>query len=248
MSHTVLIAPADPNSGLARALDQLGAHMVLWPKLSINQPEDCSALDEAIENLFGYDWLILKNQAAVKYFLRRFERNHKTDELDELKILAIGERTQQALCETQVHVDVMAERSTEVFAAVESYAGSLNGLNLIVPSAILGREPFVQQLEDARARVDTVLSYRTCASPDELVKLTALIAGGAIDVVAFADPGSVAEFASLFDTDDLSRTLRGIRVACLDESTSHAARGYGVVDLIMPLESSFTALARLILE
>ena len=248
MSHTILISSADAQSDLARALDQHGAHMVLWPKLNINEPEDCSALDEAIENLFGYDWLILKNQAAAKYFLRRFERNHKTDELDELKILAIGERTQQALCETQVHVDVMAERSTEVFAAVESYAGSLNGLNLIVPSAILSREPFVERLEDARARVDTVLSYRTCSSADELVKLTALIAGGAIDAVAFTDPGSVAEFASLFDTDDLSRKLPGVRVACLDEPISRAARGCGVVDLIMPSESSFTALARLILE
>jgi uroporphyrinogen-III synthase len=248
MTHSILISPADAKSGLARALEELGARVIVWPKLDIDHLEDCLELDEAIENLFGYDWLILKNQTAAEYFLRRFERSHDAGELDELKILTIGERTHQALCEKQFHVDLVAGRSTEVHAAVQSYVGNLNGLNLIIPAANPGRDAIGQQMEESGARVDTVLSYRTCANPDELVKLSALIAGGGIDFVAFAEPAGVEEFASLFDTDDLSRLLAGVGVGCLDESTRKAARGYGVVDFLVPAEPSFNALARLILE
>jgi uroporphyrinogen-III synthase len=218
------------------------------PKLSIDAPENNFALDEAIENLFGYDWLILKNAAAVKYFLRRFDRSHKADALDDLKILSIGEQTYQALGQTQIHLDVMADRSKDVLAALASYVGELNGLNFVVPSANISRESFELQLEDAGARVDSVLSYRTCSRSDELARSKALITGEGIDFVAFTQAASVDEFASLFDTDDLSRLLAGLDVACLDETTSRTANGFGLVHLLAPAEPSVSALAHLMVR
>ena len=49
--------------------------------------------DEAIDNLFCYDWLVLKNEAAAGAFLSRFQHRHEPDELDDLKTIAIGEST-----------------------------------------------------------------------------------------------------------------------------------------------------------
>ena len=246
MTRTILISPSDRHSALAHELENLGARVIHWPELSIGQPDDNFALDEAIENIFGYDWLILKSKAAVTYFLRRFERSHATDELDELKILSIGEQTQKALGQTQIHVDLMVDRSTDVLAALEAYTGNLKGLNLIVPCANINRDAFASELEDAGARVDSVLAYRTCSSSDALVKLKTLIAGGGIDFVAFTEPGSVDEFASLFDTDVLSRALNGTGIVCLDKPTSRAAKGYEIVDLLVPAEQSVKALVHLI--
>lgn len=248
MTRSILLSPSEAESGLTRELVSLGVRVVHWPRLSIDEAQDNFQLDDAIDNLFGYDWLIFKSAAAAQFFLRRFERNHQTHELDNLKILAVGERTQQALTQAQIHVDVMVDRSTDVLAALESYAGDISVLNLLVPSANMGGAVFELQLADAAVRVDSVLSYRTCSSPNELVKLKALITGGAIDFVAFTNPRSVDELAALFDTDDLARTLPGVAIAGLDESTRQAARGYGVIDLLMPAESSVTALARLIPE
>jgi uroporphyrinogen-III synthase len=248
MSYSILLSGTDAQSGLARELVNLGARIIQWPKLSIDATEGNFALDEAIENLFGYDWLILKNEVAVKYFLRRFDRSHKADVLDDLKILSIGEKAYQALGQTQIHLDVMADRSNDTFAALASYVGEVNGLNFVVPSANISRESFELQLEDAGARVDSVLSYRTCSSSDELARLKALITGGGIDFVAFTQAASVAEFASLFDTDDLSRLLAGVDVACLDETTSRAANGFGLVHLLAPAEPSVSALAHLMVR
>src|SRR5690349_20892866 len=110
MNITILCAPGDSRIDLRRELERLGARVIEWPQLRIDGPQDNSAIDEAIENLFGYDWLIFKSEAAAEYFLRRFALEHTLDELDELKILAIGE-TDQRLVRSHVHIDVTANHS-----------------------------------------------------------------------------------------------------------------------------------------
>jgi uroporphyrinogen-III synthase len=42
-----------------------------WPQLAIQAPPTYSGLDEAIENLFGYDWLLFINENAARFFLER---------------------------------------------------------------------------------------------------------------------------------------------------------------------------------
>ncbi len=246
MTISVLLSASDAQANLARELTDLGARIIQRPRLNINPPIDFSAIDDAIENLFGYDWLIVKSPAAAEYFLRRFQSAHEVHELDDLKTLAIGERTQHALSRAQIHVDALAERSGEVFAALKSYAGDVAGLNLLLPSANMHRESFATQLEEAGARLDAVTTYRTCSSLDELSKLKALIAGGAIDCVAFTRPAEIDEFAALFDTDDLGAVFTNLPVACLDEATSNAANSYGLSKLRGPDEPLFPVFARLV--
>jgi uroporphyrinogen III methyltransferase / synthase len=246
MTISILVSPSEAQTDFARELVNRGGRVIRWPALNINAPPDYSALDDAIENLFGYDWLIVKSEAAAEYFLRRFERHHQIHELDELKTLAIGEQAQPALSRLQIHVDAMAERSTEAFAALESYAGNVTGLNLLVPSANMNRETFERQLEEAGARVDSATAYRTCSNSDDLAKLKALLAGGGADCVAFTGASAVNEFASLFDTDDLRWLLPDVDVACLDQSTRSAANSFGLIQFLFPSEPSVQALAHLI--
>jgi len=246
MNISILFAPGDSRTDLRRELERLGARVIEWPQLRIDEPQDDSAIDEAIENLFGYDWLIFKSEAAAEYFLRRFEREHRTDELDELKILAIGEKTDQRLVRSQVHIDVKADHSSEAFALLSSYAGEIKGLNCLLPSATITRASFAGQLEEVGARVDSVATYRTCESGEELAKVKALLAGGGVDYIAFGQPANVADFGALFDTDDLQPVVMGSRVVCADEPTRSAAGGFGLDHLLIPDEPTIQAFARLI--
>jgi uroporphyrinogen III methyltransferase/synthase len=249
---SVLLSPAEREGDLVTHLDQIGARVIAWPELEIGPPDNYSALDEAIENLFGYDWLILKNENAAGFFLRRLEKlNHKRDELDELRVCAIGEATVEVLRDSQVHLDVEIERSSSsaVFTAIESYVGGydfLAGLNFLLPSANVTRATFEQQLEAASARVDSVTAYRTVRDPQALAQLNALLVGGGIDWVSFAPAEEVSEFAQLFDTDELSRALRGISVLCRDEPARKAAADLGLAQAIAPAEPTTAARVSLI--
>ncbi|HJU55781.1 MAG TPA: uroporphyrinogen-III synthase, partial [Pyrinomonadaceae bacterium] len=55
-------------------LERLGARVVPCPTIEIVEPESYALMDEAIENLYGYDWLIFTSVNGVEYFLRRLEK------------------------------------------------------------------------------------------------------------------------------------------------------------------------------
>lgn len=246
---SILLAPADLGSPLANDLARLGARVITWPELGIDAPETYFALDEAIENLFGYDWLVLKNERAAASFLLRFQSNHEPNELDDLKTLAIGEATSETLARSQIHVDVAINRfrSGSTFAALGSYAGDCRGLSFLVPSAGLNYELFEQQLAEAGARVDNVPTYRTTPDNQRLAKLMALLVGGGIDCVIFTNSAALNELSRLVDTDDLPRALGGGTVVCADLETARTAQEFSLSEIkMMPVTLSDVALAKLI--
>ena len=250
--RTVLVAPS-VNPELAAELTRHGARVLVCPQVEIVEPDNFAALDEAIQNLFGYDWLIFANPNAAGFFLRRFQNlSHEISELDALRVCALDDATRQQLEEAHVHVDLVPERfaTDGVLAALETYNGgreSLRGLNFLLPRAAISRDYLRQALEDAGARVDVVAAYRTAGSHNsELVQLSVLLEGGGIDCIVFTTPASVRAFSQLLDTNDLSRLLKEVAVACADEATTQAATKVGLRAQIMPVESTISELARAI--
>src|SRR5215210_7277367 len=134
--RTIVITRARAQAlDFAAELERLGARVVSCPTIEIVEPESYASLDEAIENLYGYDWLIFTSVNGVDYFLRRLEqRGHEVSELDELRVCAIGEATALRLREARIHVDVVPEqfKAEGAFLAIAAYVGgqaSLNRLN-----------------------------------------------------------------------------------------------------------------------
>ncbi len=235
---SVLVSPADPNRDLSATLERSGIRCLAWPRLQPGPPCDDSQLREAIENIFGYDWLILKNPRAAEYFIGSFLEDHRQDELDELRILTIGSETSERANRSQIHVDIALERfaTGAVYDALRDYVGDVEParLNVLIPNANISRELFELQLEAGGARVDSVAAYRTCSHADELTKLKALLAGGGIDGVAFGSPSSIDDLACLFDTDDLPRLLHGVEVFSADQLTTQTAHEFGLSHTLMP--------------
>lgn len=251
--RTILVSPENRHAELATELERHGARVLTWPRLDVGHLEHYAALDEAIENLFGYDWLIFRNVNAVDFFLRRFrELGRDTSELDALRVCAIGDATKASLEESQVHVDVITDRlsSTAAFSAIESYVGgrdSLGGLNFLIPRAAIGRDSLTQTLEDAGARVDEVTTYRTCSADNsDLAQIKGLLTGGGIDCIAFAASSEMRDFAAVLDTNDLAPLLADVIVACAGESTTQTATDFGVSVNITPGASTIPALAHAI--
>ena len=230
-------------------LERLGFRLVTWPELKVDAPDNYFGLDEAIDNLFGYDWLVLKNERAADFFLSRFQNKHEPAALDDLKTIAIGEATGEILVRSQIHVDVAIDRfpSKNIFAAIERYAGILSGLTFLLPSADLQTELFEQQLTEAGARIDNLLAYQTTSDNQRLGHLLALLVGGGIDVVVFANFAALDEFARLIDTDNLPGILAGVTVVCGDSESAQAAHEYGLpVNKVMPEPLSAGAIATLL--
>lgn len=253
--RTILIGPSNvPGCELATELERHGARVLAWPRLDISPLDTYTAIDEAIQNLFGYDWLVLRNVNAADYFLRRFEElGRDISELDPLRVCAIGAATVARLEESQVHIDVVPNRlsSPPVFSAIETYVGGrdfLAGLNFLVPRAAIAADSLGRSLEEAGARVDEVTTYRTCAATPDLAQIKGLLTGGGIDCIAFAGSSEVYEFAAVFESNDLFRLLGGVAVVCMDEGTTDAAAEFGLHVDFTATESTTSALAHSVSE
>jgi uroporphyrinogen III methyltransferase / synthase len=254
--RTVVITRARAQAAeFAAELERYGARVVACPTIEIVEPESYLPLDEAIANLYGYDWLVFTSINGVDHFLRRFTAaGHETNELDELRVCAIGDATAERLREASVHVDVIPDqfKAEGVFAAIEQYLGGseqLRGQNFLIPRAAVARDYLPRALEAAGARADVVAAYRTVQPRTaERGRVEAMLAGGAVDCITFTSSSTVNNFAQMFDATDLSELLKGVAVACIGDITAATAAQYGLHTNIQPGEYTTPALARSIAD
>jgi len=248
----VLLSPADVDTDIAKRLQAIGARTLAWPELHTGPLESSGPLDEAIENLFGYDWVILKNGAAAEFFRQRFrDLDRDIDALDDLRVGIVGESVAERVRESQVHVDLLLDRfPTEgIFPTIVSYLGGtgfLSGLNVLVPCANTSREVFEEQMESQGARVDAVATYRTNDESQRLTQIKGLLLGGGIDCVLFTQPSAIEDLAAVFDTDNLLGLLVGTSVCCLDQLTENMAARFGLASAVRLDGLSDSSLAALI--
>ncbi|HEX5873417.1 MAG TPA: uroporphyrinogen-III synthase [Pyrinomonadaceae bacterium] len=245
--RTIVVTRAASQAGeLSEALESYGANVFICPTIEIREPENYDRLDEALDHLYGYDWLIFTSTNGVKFFLQRLaNRGLKVADLDDIRVCAIGRRTADKLHDAHVHVDLVPSQSTAegVFAALNEFTDQLRGLNILLPRAAVGRDVLPKQLEEAGARVDVVTAYQTVVPENfDRGRLSAMLAGSG-DCIAFTSPSTVKNLAKLFDTHDLSSVLRGVVIACIGPITSAAAVEYGLRVDIEPTEQSAHALA-----
>ncbi len=253
--RTIVVTRAESQAQeFVRELEQYGAEVVLCPTIEIRELESYERLDEAIDHLYGYDWLIFTSVNGVDYFFQRLEaRRHEPSELDELKVCAIGDATAEKLRTLQVHVDVIPDefKAEGVFESLVRFVGgaqALAGLNVLIPRASVARDYLPRALEHSGARVDVVPAYRT-ALPESLDRgrVAAMLSGSA-DCIAFTSSSTVRNLAQLFDTPDLSQPLTGVKIACIGDITAKTAREFGLLVEIQPDQFTIPALARAIAD
>src|SRR5215217_2503813 len=97
--RTVIVTRAASQAEeLTTLLENYGAKVILCPTIEIRELDNYERLDEALDHLYGYDWLILTSANGVEFFLQRLT-NHglKIEDLDDIKVCAIGRRTAEKL-------------------------------------------------------------------------------------------------------------------------------------------------------
>jgi uroporphyrinogen III methyltransferase/synthase len=253
--RTVVITRAQNQaSEFVAELERYGAAVILCPTIEVCALDNYQRLDEAIEHLYGYDWIIFTSVNGVDYFFQRLTvANRVVSELDELKVCAIGEATAERLRSLRVHVDLIPDefKAEGVFEGLARYVSGvekLSGLNVLIPRASVARDFLPKALEDAGARVDVVPAYRTASPADADRGRVAAMLSGSTDCIAFTSSSTVTNLARLFDTNDLSVPLAGVVIACIGDITRSTALQYGLNVEIQPEQFTIPSLARAIAE
>jgi len=215
-------------------LKRFGAEVISLPAVDTVGLENPARLDEALEHLYGYDWILFTNPDAVNYFLKRLDRKGlELIALDDLRVCAVGNATEELLLRRHIHVDVvpMSQHAAAVFSALERFAGgsaALRGLNFLQPRASSTPDALTRALTEAGARVDLVPTYRVSLGEADSGRTAAMLAGSS-DCLVLSGPEAISQLTRLFDTQDLQEALGEIPVFCFDETVLEHATDAGLM-------------------
>ena len=70
----VVTRAASQAEELSTLLESYGAKVIVCPTIEIREPENYDRLDEALDHLYGYDWLIFTSTNGVDFFIETSHR------------------------------------------------------------------------------------------------------------------------------------------------------------------------------
>lgn len=216
----IVTRPAERNGSLCGKLSALGASVTAYPCIRTVERENNPALDDAIEKLSDYRWLVFTSPAGPEIFFRHLRKKHlDARALSDLKIAAIGPKTAAEVEKFGVFADLVpetydSEHLAQAMSQVEgpvllcrASEGSDALPNLFAAKAI----PFVDI-----ACYDTVYEAPNSESVKELVEAGA--------IVTFTSASTVRGFVKSLPDTDFSEILG----CCIGKQTAAEAEKYGI--------------------
>jgi len=150
--YGVRIVVTRPESkSLADELERLGAEVTIVPLIEI-RPAEGRALEDAIDTMASYDWVVLTSVNGVAAVAKGLAG------LAGSQVAAVGPVTAAAIQELGVAPAFVAKRASDDIA---EGLGDIAGKRVLLPQADIAEAHLAEELRGRGADVETVVAYRT---------------------------------------------------------------------------------------
>lgn len=218
--------PEEASDKLAAALRELGAEVLSCPVIKISDPPDWAPVDEAIEHLREYGWVVFTSANGVRYFLKRLlAREGDLRQLGGVKIAAIGPGTAAELQRSYLRPDLVPpEYRSEALAEalLHALAPPLSDRRVLLVRANRGRPELGAMLEAAGVAVRQIAVYTSADVTKPPPPIAAALNAGDIDWVTVTSSSIARSLVQLFGNE-----LRKAKLASISPVTSGALRDLG---------------------
>src|SRR5262245_56174521 len=126
---------------LAQSIENLGGEVVEFPTIEIEPPASYKSLDEAINQITNYSWLIFTSVNGVEQFLNRFEKlgKHIAD-LAGIEVVAIGPETAKRLTAARIRLSLVPKQYQAEGILEELVPKNMFGKRVLIPRASKARD------------------------------------------------------------------------------------------------------------
>jgi uroporphyrinogen-III synthase len=236
--------PPEQAAALAERLEALGARTVPLATIAIAPIEDPSALDAAITNLAGYDWLVFTSVNGVAALAERLAATGRGwGERGLARVAAIGPATARALEERGVGVDLTPDEY--VAEGILEGLGNVAGQRLLLARADIARRALADGLRLRGAEVDEIAAYRTVIQPaePEMVR-RALLSAERVDAITFTSSSTARGLLQGLEALGLDprEALRGVALAAIGPITAATLREAGLEPALVAEEYTIPGL------
>ena len=216
-------------SSLVQRIESLGGEVVEFPTIEIRPPESYGPLDQAINQIGSYDWLIFTSVNGVEQFLNRFEKLGKNiADLAGIEVGAIGPETAKRLTAAQIQPSLVPKQYQAEGILEALIPETVLGKRILIPRAAKARDILPQTLRQWGARVDVVEAYQTVLPQVDVSALCKLLREGTIDVITFTSSSTATNFAAMLRDQDLPRLLSRTVIACIGPITRKTVEDLGM--------------------
>jgi len=230
---------------LVDLLEADGAEVSLLPLIDLRLPDDCSALDDAIDSLATFSWTLFTSPSAVDFFFSRLhQRSRDARAFAGCSIAAVGQATADQLRNRGIEPDLIPDDQSQD-GLIDAFAEiSVEDRQILFPASSLARSKLVEQLEQRGAQVTRATAYENRCPDPATLEVPPDLAEERFDAILFASPSAVANFTAVLGDERGRRTLSQVAIACIGPTTARAVEELGFTVAILPDESSIPALAQ----
>jgi uroporphyrinogen III methyltransferase / synthase len=215
-------------SALVRRLFDLGAECLEFPTIKVVPSDDVAPLDDAVQNLSSYDWIIFTSVNGIQFFFDHlFARNKDVRALHHLNTATIGPATAEKLLEYGLKSDIIPQ-NYRAEAVVDAFRKiSLGGKKILLPRAREARPVLPVELRKMGAEIDEVAVYLTEKIRTNTDQLLKQLGEKTIDLITFTSSSTVRNFKDLLPPHKFKDLTKGITIASIGPITTETAMELG---------------------
>jgi uroporphyrinogen III methyltransferase/synthase len=241
LGKTILVTrAAEQASQFTDLLREKGGTVLEMPTLTIQAPSDWQPLDQALQNLRQFQWLILTSANGVNFFFERSQYwGQDSRALQGIKIAVVGQKTASVLANYGLKADFIPPDFV-ADALVAHFPDLLAQQTILFPRVETGgREVLVKELSQQGAKVVEVPAYQSACPETMPAPIWQAMLEHQIDILTFASSKTVQNFNHLVQQQlkshpeqDFQRLLANVCIASIGPQTSKTCLScFGRVDV-----------------
>jgi len=224
----ILVTRAAQQAGkLSEGLRALGAVAVEVPVLEIAPPASFEPLDQALQKISHYDWIIFTSAntiAALK--ARGAVIGTALASSPSAKVAAVGTATASAAREAGWNVSLIPETYVAESLVASLQKQEIRGKRVLLARAQAARDVIPDALRTAGANVDVVDAYRNVIPAEAPGQLRQALAAG-LDGATFTSSSSVTHLADAARAANVGFPFPGVPAVSIGRVTSATLRAAG---------------------
>ena len=246
MKRILITRPRIQADSLADGLKAAGFEPIYFPVIEIRPMEDNTQLEQALNNLAKYEWIVFTsvNAVDVVFSPSPLRPSPNFGRGGGVRVAAIGPKTADALKTRGVVVDFVPEEY--VAEAILPGLGDLKNKWVLLPRAEIARKALPEEIVKAGGIAHEIAVYKTLPAQPDAEGLAALRAG--VDVITLTSPSTVQNFCAITKQNRLDplNLPNNPLFACIGPITEQAAREEGLVNIMAAKEYTSEGLIQII--
>ena len=239
-------------SELVAGLEEYGANCLEYSTIHIKPVDSYEILDDELERLKEYHWILFTSLNGVKYFFERlYAKGMDARDLKGPDLAVVGKSTADFLLNYGLNADLIPSTFTGEGLAEALLDQGIEGRNILIPRALQARQILPETLRGAGAQVTVAPVYQNCPAESDKESLREELLHGEVQMITFTSSSTVRNFLAMIDAEnqkELQQLLAGVKIAAIGPITAKTVTDNGLRVDVQPKEYTIEGLIEAIVE